>query len=132
MTTEQKEEKKNDDELAAVDGVIVRPPRVPVDRYQGRLASNALNMPVLEAREEEIRRMQDAKAIAMGGAINLPNVPVPAHLPVRRVVPRGPRNNNNINLNGEVNEAIAARQNRVQHPNHLYTYGLFSKEEHFR
>ena len=128
--------------------------RVPVARYHGRQPTHALDLPALEAKEEERRRIENQEAIAMGGAIHLRNVPVPAHLPVRHVVPRGPRNvNNNNNQNVVVNgvqngaqngaqnvaqngvqndELMVGRRSRTQHSNELYLSRTFSKEHHWR
>ena len=107
-----------------------RAPRVPVRRYHGRRPTSALDLPALEAKDEERRRNENEEAIAMGGAIHLRNVPVPAYLPMRHVFPRGPRNvNNNNNQNVVVNGAqngaqndvlMVGRQPRTQRLNDLY------------
>ena len=124
-------ERKIDNETGGygvVRGAVEPSRRVAVHRFHGLPILTRDREPILQVRQTEALQRQNAQALVMGGAFALrPSTTVP-HTPVRDGVRRGPRNTNNIN---NVNGAVAVRNNvRVARRNHLYQYGLFSKE-HF-
>ena len=100
--------------------------RVALHRFEGLPILARDREPILQARRTEALERHNARALTMGGAFALRPLTTVAHTPVRDGVRRGPRNVNN-NENG----TVAVRNNvRVKRRNHLYQYGLFSKEHY--
>ena len=103
----------------AVRGAVEPSRRVSVHRFRGLPVLSRDRQPILQARQAEAVECQNAQAMTMGGAFAVRTATVVPHTPVRDGVRRGPRNTNG-----------GAGNIRVRRRNHLYQYGLFSKE-HF-